>query len=103
MVALTEDWRGVIRDPAEYAMLEFSEQVAGDAWKITESDVENLRMVGFSDLQILEIVGAATDRAYISKFADALGIELDEEWFTDKSDAVEALSVGRPPLKQETV
>ena len=43
MVALTEDWRGVITDPAEYAMLEFSEQVAGDAWKITEIEIEKLR------------------------------------------------------------
>ena len=101
VVALTEDWRSVITDPAEYAMLEFSEQVAGDAWKINESDVENLRKVGFSDLQILEIVGAATYRVYISKFADALGVELDDHWFTDSSDAVEALTVGRPALKQD--
>ena len=101
MVALTEDWRSVITDPMEYTMLEFSEQVAGDAWKITESDVENLRTVGFSDLQILEIVGAATYRVYISKVADALGVELDDHWFTDSSEAVEALSVGRPALKQE--
>ena len=48
VVALTKDWRGVITDPAEYAMLEFSEQVVGDAWKITESEIEKLRMVGFS-------------------------------------------------------
>ena len=102
VVTLTEDWRSVITDPAEYAMLEFCEQVAGDAWKITESEVEKLRTVGFSDLQILEIVGAATYRVYISKFADALGVELDDHWFTDSSDAVEALSVGRPALKQET-
>ena len=101
VVALTENWRSVITDPAEYAMLEFSEQVAGDAWKITEIDVENLRTVGFSDFQILEIVGVASYRVYISKFADALGVELDDHWFTDSSEAVEALSVGRPALKQE--
>ena len=102
VVALTKDWRGVITDPAEYAMLEFSEQVVGDAWKITESEIEKLRMVGFSDLEILEIVGATTYRVYISKFADALGVELDDHWFTDRSDAVEALSVGRPALKRGT-
>ena len=41
---------------------------------MTEDDIEHLRKVGFSDVEILEIVAAACYRVYISKFADALGV-----------------------------
>lgn len=81
-------------------MLEFSERVAGDAWQMTEADVQKLREVGFSDVEILEIVAAACYRVYISKFADALGVALDDRYFEESPELVEALSVGRPAAKE---
>lgn len=83
-------------------MLEFSEKVAGDAWNITEEDVQNLRKAGFSEVEILEIVAAACYRVYISKFADALGVELDDRYFQDSPELVKALSMGRPALRGKT-
>ena len=80
-------------------MLEFSERVAGDAWEMTEEDIQKLREVGFSDVEVLEIVAAACYRVYISKFADALGVELDGHYFEKSPELVEALSVGRPAAK----
>ena len=76
-------------------MLEFSEKVAGDAWKMTAEDVQQLRTVGFADVEILEIVAAACYRVYISKFADALGVGLDQHYVHNSPELVEALSVGR--------
>lgn len=94
---MAKDWRTAITDPQEYAMLEFSEKVAGDAWQMTEEDIRKLRSVGFSDVQILEIVCAAAYRVYISKVADALGVTLNEER-NPAVEIVEALTVGRPAL-----
>lgn len=96
VVAVANDWRQVIKDPQETAMLEFSEKVAGDAWQMTENDIRQLRQVGFSDVEILEIVAAACYRVYISKFADALGVVLDKHYVQNSPALVEALSLGRP-------
>ena len=96
VLALAKDWRQVIKDLQEYAMLEFSEKVAGEAWEMTEDDIQQLRKVGFSDIEILEIVAAACYRVYISKFADALGVTLDRHYFQNSPELVAALSLGRP-------
>lgn len=96
---MAEDWRRVIKDPQEFAMLEFSERVAGDAWEMTEGDIQKLREVGFSDVEILEIVAAACYRVYISKFADALGVTLDDRYLEESPELVKALSVGRSAVK----
>ena len=96
MLAVAKYWRQVIQDPQEIAMLNFSEKVAGDAWRMTEDDIQQLRQVGFSDVEILEIVAAACYRVYISKFADALGVALDRHYLQNSPALVEALSLGRP-------
>ena len=96
VLAVAKDWRQIIQDPQEYAMLEFSEKVAGDAWEMTADDIEALRKVDFSDVEILEIVAATCYRVYISKFADALGVALDKHYVHDSPELVEALSLGRP-------
>ncbi|MDP7559823.1 MAG: hypothetical protein QF745_04710 [Planctomycetota bacterium] len=101
VLALAEDWRKAIKDPQEYAMLEFSEKVAGDAYKIMEKDIQNLRDVGFSDVEILEIVSAASYRVLISKFADALGLKLSDHYIKKSPELVEALSLGRPALMDQ--
>ena len=72
-------------------MLEFSEKVAGDAWEMTPDDIQELRRVGFSDAEILEIVAAACYRVYISKFADALGVELDDHHIDKNPDLLKAM------------
>lgn len=77
-------------------MLEFSEKVAGDAWKMSEDDIKPLRKAGFSDVEVLEIVAAACYRVYISKFADALGVALDARYVQNSPEIVDALSLGRP-------
>jgi hypothetical protein len=48
VLAVAKAWRHVIKDPQEVAMLECSEKAAGDAWEMTEDDMQQLRKVGFS-------------------------------------------------------
>ena len=42
------------------------------------ADVEALRVAGFSDVGILDIVQVVGYYAYVNRLADGLGVELDE-------------------------
>jgi hypothetical protein len=60
-----------------------------------EDAVQQLRKVGFSEVEILEIVAATCYRVYISQFADALGVALDPHYVHNSPELVAALSLGR--------
>ena len=64
-------------------MVEFAEKITLQPSIITRSDVENLRMHGFEDRAILEIVTVSAYRNYIARVASALGVEVDESIFRD--------------------
>jgi len=49
---------------------------------MNNSDVEDLRNVGFSDRDILDIVEVVAYYAYANRIADGLGIET-EPWIPD--------------------
>jgi uncharacterized protein YciW len=49
---------------------------------MTSNDVEQLRAVGFSDRDILDIAEVTAYYAYANRIADGLGVEL-EPWFND--------------------
>ena len=57
-------------------MLEFSEKLTLLACDMAEGDVEGLRQGGFTDREILSITLAAAYRNFITRVADALGVEL---------------------------
>jgi len=73
------DWRKADLDAAERAMLAFCEKMTLAPWTMVRDDVESLRAVGFDDVAILAIVQAAAYRNYITRVADALGVELTAE------------------------
>ncbi len=49
---------------------------------MTVGDVNELRDVGFSDLDILHIVEVTAYYAYVNRIADGLGVPL-EDWIED--------------------
>lgn len=59
----------------ERAALEYARQVATEAYKVTDSQVENLRKVGWSDPEIMEITWTAAYLTCYAKFNTALDIE----------------------------
>lgn len=73
------DWRQADLDDQERAMLAFSEKLTLAPWTMTVDDVDALRAVGFDDVAILAIVQAAAYRNYITRVADALGVELTND------------------------
>ena len=58
-------------------MLDFVTQVTRDATRISQSDHEKLKTVGFDDRGILQITLIAAWFNYINRVADALGVGRD--------------------------
>ena len=58
-------------------MLDFVTQLTRDATRITRSDHDKLKNVGFDDRGILQITLIAAWFNYINRVADALGVGRD--------------------------
>ena len=67
-------------DPGDRAIIKFVEKMTLTPSLLTDQDVESLRDVGFSDENVLEICAIAALFNYVSRIADALGIELEEHY-----------------------
>ena len=83
-------------DDADRAIMSFAEKVVVDATTIAEADVDELRVHGLSDAEILDVVLAATIRCFFSKTLDALGVQPDASFAELDPAFREALTVGRP-------
>ena len=72
------DYRRAPLSARERTMLDYAAKLTRTPSEMRESDVRDLRAVGFDDLGILHIVLLASWFNYITRVADGLGIELDE-------------------------
>ena len=66
----------------EKVMLAFVEKMTTASWSMQRADVEGLRAAGFPDVQILEIVQLTAWFNFMTRVADALGVEV-EDWRAD--------------------
>ena len=64
--------------PARLAMLRYAEKLTLRPQDVVVADVENLRDVGWSDRDILEIAEVTAYYAYVNRIADGLGVELED-------------------------
>lgn len=72
-----KDWRKVDLPEDEKAMLRFAEKLTFTPSQVTEEDVQELRDVGFSEVNILDIVTLAAYRNFMNRINDGLGVEFD--------------------------
>lgn len=63
-------------------MLEYVEMLTVRPQDVSKSNIEQLRTVGFSDRDILDICEVAAYYAYVNRIADGLGVSL-ETWITE--------------------
>lgn len=61
--------------PSGTVVLEFAQTVAEDPQFIIDEDVESLREVGFTDLNIVELLGAIVQFVAANIYADSLGLD----------------------------
>ena len=75
--ALEEDYKTAPISEQDRVMLDYVVQVTKDATRISPSDHNRLREVGFDDKGILQITLIASWFNYINRVADALGVGRD--------------------------
>ena len=94
-IAVHRDYRNAGLSDRQVAMLEYAEKITRNASMISEQDIDKLRAVGFSDLNIADIALAASFRNFMSRYFDAVGAS-PEAAFLDADMAIRAeLAVGR--------
>lgn len=94
-LAVRRNYREAGLSDQQVEMLAYAEQISRDASQISSSDIDRLRDVGFSDLNIADIALAASFRAFMSRYFDAVGAHVEPE-FLDADPAVrDEMAVGR--------
>ena len=83
-------------DDVDIAVMDLAEHVVDDATQISDADLQRLRDLGLSDIQIMDVVLAAGARCFFSKTLDALGVRPDASYRDLESGLREVLVVGRP-------
>jgi uncharacterized peroxidase-related enzyme len=96
VLAIQRDFRQAGLSARDVAMLDYAEKVTVAASTVTETDIEQLRAHGFSDVQISDIALCASWRNFISRFFDAVGATPDDEYRALEPGFRTQLTVGRP-------
>jgi len=74
VAALQEDYKTAPISEQDRVMLDYVVQLTRDATRLSLTDHERLRGVGFDDKSILQITLIASWFNYINRVADALGV-----------------------------
>ena len=90
------DHRAAGLDEIDVAVMDLAERVVDDATSIDETDLQQLRDLGLSETEIMDVVLAAAARCFFSKTLDALGVLPDASYRELEPELREALVVGRP-------
>jgi len=94
VLAVHRDYRNAGLSAQQVEMLAYAEQITVDASRITQADIDRLRAVGFTDVNIADIALAASFRNFMSRYFDAVGATVEEQ-FLDPDPAVRSqLDVG---------
>jgi alkylhydroperoxidase family enzyme len=90
------DHRAAGLDEVDVAVMDLAERVVDDATSIDDDDLQPLRDLGLSELEIMDVVLAAAARCFFSKALDALRVAPDACYRDLEPQLREALVVGRP-------
>lgn len=61
-------------------MLDYAAKLTLTPTAVQESDIQQLRNVGFDDRAVLDIVQIVAYYAYVNRIADGLGVTLEDYW-----------------------
>ncbi|TDD63112.1 peroxidase [Kribbella antibiotica] len=84
------------QDPVDRAVMAFARKVALAADTVTQADVDELKTLGLSDDDVLDVVLAAAARCFFSKTLDGTGTQPDAVFNALPETLRTALTVGRP-------
>jgi uncharacterized peroxidase-related enzyme len=72
--AIKRDYKTADLEPSDRTMLDYVAKLTLHPYKVTKTDVDSLRDVGFDDVAILQINLIASWFNYINRVADGLGV-----------------------------
>lgn len=79
-------------------MLAYAEKITLRQSEIGEPDVEALRKAGWNEVEILDIAVLTAYRNFITRVADALGVQLSPDLARLRRDYLDTLMVGKQLL-----
>jgi uncharacterized peroxidase-related enzyme len=97
--AVAGDWRSAPLSAADRALCEFAAKLTHRQHEMTPADLDVLRANGFDDRGIHDAVQVIAYFNYITRVADALGVELEDfipPWGTDDGDLARRSDEQRP-------
>jgi uncharacterized peroxidase-related enzyme len=96
VIAVHQNFRTAGLSDKDVEMLAYAEKIARDASTISQSDIDRLREVGFSDRQICDIALCAAFRCFVSRFFDAVGAGTESAFVDAQDEFRTAMTVGKP-------
>lgn len=96
LIAIVKDFHNAGLSPEEVMLMSFAQKIIKNAHQVEERDVNDLRKLGLTDEEILNVVLAATARSFFSKTLDALAATPDDILLELEPELVQALAIGRP-------
>src|SRR5438093_10492285 len=87
--AVAGDWRSASLSPTDRALCEFAAKLTHRQQQMTPADLEALRAVGLDDRAIHDAVQVVSYFNYITRVADALGIQRGgyyPTWYTPRDE-----------------
>ena len=94
-LAVQANHRNAGLNDQQVAMLDYAEQITRDASRIGQADIDRLRAVGFTDLNIADIALAASYRNFMSRYFDAVGATVEPEFLDADPDIRAQMTVGK--------
>lgn len=95
VLAVQRDYRNAGLTAQQVEMLAYAEHIARDASKIRQSDIDRLRAVGLTDVNIADIALAASFRSFMSRYFDAVGATVEPQFLDPDERVQEQLAVGK--------
>ena len=83
-------------DEIDLAVMDLAERVVDDATSIGEDDLQRIRDLGLTDLEIMDVVLAVAARCFWTKTLDSMGVQPDASYRELDPELQEVLVVGRP-------
>jgi len=95
VLAVQRDFRSAGLPARDVEMLAYAEKITRDASQVSPADIDRLRDVGFTDIQICDIALCASFRCFVSRFFDAMGAGPEETFIDSHAGFRETMSVGK--------
>jgi alkylhydroperoxidase family enzyme len=96
VIDIVHDHRAAGLDEVDVAVMDLAERVVDDATAIGEADLNQLRELGLTQTEIMDVVLAASARCFFSKTLDSLDVRADARYSELNPELRDALVVGRP-------